>query len=270
MKTAFVTVRPEPRIRRDAICTGLSALGYAVRGGPPTTLDADTVLVCWNRYGDNHHHANRLEAAGGRVLVAENGYLGKGGSVPKFDLDGGFESGHYIALALKGHNGSGHWPSGDGGRFAALDAPLQPWRSAGDHILVCPNRSFGRPDLIMPSDWPQQVCKRLHSHTRRPIRLRSHPGTHAPARPIEADLSNCWAVVIWSSSAGLHALRHGVPVIRLAPAFVGAGADSTDLETIESPAMPERLPMFERMAWAQWTLAEIATGTPLKHLLGEQ
>lgn len=272
MKKAFVACRPEPRLRRDSFSTGLAALGYQVHGGLPDQADADTVLVIWNRYNENHSRANRVEAAGGRVIVAENGYMGPGGSVPKFDLDCGFEPGHYIALALGGHNGSGTWPAGNCSRWLQLGVDLKPWHADGDHILVCPNRSFGRPDLIMPPDWPQQVCRRLHSLTRRPIRVRPHPGTHAPARPLEADLENCWAVVIWSSSAGVHALRQGVPVFREAPHWVCAAADSRNLAMIDNPAMDDdrRLSAFERMAWAQWTLAEIASGTPLRYLLGEQ
>lgn len=225
------------------------------------------MLVTWNRYGESHQHAERVEKKGGVVIVAENGYLGQGGTTPKFDLDGGMQPQHYLALARGGHNGSGTWPAGDGSRFAALEAPIAPWREAGSHVLVCPNRSFGRPDLIMPHDWAQQVCRRLNQLTPRLTVVRTHPGTHAPKRPLEADLARAWCVVVWSSSAGLHALRAGVPVICLGPAWVMKGAAGSRLEEIESPPMPDRLPHFERMAWAQWTFEEIATGAPLARLL---
>ncbi len=238
-----------------------------MRGGLPQHPEDAAVLVIWNRYGENHHHATRVEQAGGTVIVAENGYLGQGGSTPKFDLDGGMQSQHYLALACAGHNGSGQWPAGDGSRFAALRAPLAPWRTDGRHILVCPNRSFGRPDLIMPSDWAHQVSKRLNQLSRRLIIVRTHPGTHAPKQALEADLANAWAVIVWSSSAGLHALRLGVPVICLGPAWVVKDAAGSRLEDIENPPMPERLPAFERMAWAQWRIEEIATGEPLARLL---
>lgn len=267
MKRAFLNLRTEPPIRRESFRRGLAANGYDVRGGIPDHPEADTVLVLWNRYGDNHHFANRVEAAGGRVIVAENGYVGQGGSTPKFDLDGGMQPGHYIALALAGHNGSGRWRCGEGSRWQALGVDLKPWRTTGEHILVCPNRSFGRPDLIMPTDWVQQVQRRLQGITDRQIKVRAHPGTHAPRRLLQADLENCWAVVIWSSSSGLHALINGIPVIRLAPAWVAAGAAGTELESIEDPHQPDRLPHLERMAWAQWTFDEIAGGEPFRRLL---
>jgi len=271
-RKAYCLLRPEPPIRRESFYTGLTRAGFEVRSGPPPTVEDCALLVIWNRYGENHHHALRVEAAGGRVLVAENGYLGVGGTAPKFDLDTGMRAEHYIALALGGHNGSGAWPKGDASRWAALGVALQPWRDSGrnggEHIVVCPNRSFGRPDLLMPADWATQVVRRLQRITGRPVVVRPHPGTHAPKRALVQDLANAWACVIWSSSAGVHALAAGIPVISEAPAWICKGAAGHDLAAIETPAMPERQPHFERLAWAQWTFSEIAAGDPFKHLLG--
>jgi hypothetical protein len=36
---------------------------------------------------------------------------------------------------------------------------------------------------------------------------------------------------------------------------------------VDTPSLPDRLPHFERMAHAQWTLSEIQTGEPFRRLL---
>jgi hypothetical protein len=259
---AYVAIREQPHYRRDAFITGLKACGYDVRLGTPQTWDRDTVFCCWNRYNENHQHATRLEKAGGTVIVAENGYVGPGGVSPH-DM----EPRQIYALAIGGHNGSGTWPVGGPERWEALGVELKPW-SHGEHILVCPNRSFGRPDLIMPLGWERKTVERLKQWTDRPIRIRPHPG-NAPAKvPLAKDLENCSAVVVWSSSAGVHALAEGIPVFQCAPHWICEGAASKNLNMIEDPACDSerRLSAFQRLAWAQWHVDEIATGVPFQRL----
>ena len=249
-------IRPGPEYRREAFHAGLAALGYAVKTNRPQAFAPGDLLVIWNRYGDMHLLAAQAEKAGVPVIVAENGYFLR----PHF-------GGQHYALARTGHNGSGAWPAGGGERWAALGIELAPWRDKGDHILVCPNRAFGRPGYIMPMDWPQRVVERLQRITRRPVRLRSHPGNVEPKRPLNDALSNCWAMVIWASSAGVHGLVAGIPVICEGPAWIAKGATGADIKTVDAPVMPERLPVFERLAWAQWTMAEIASGEPFARLI---
>lgn len=276
---AYCLIRPQPHYRREAFLTGLRMAGLEVRNGPPASVDRDTVVLMWNRYGDNHLLASRVEAAGGTVLVAENGYIGRGGGTPKFDLHEGVEPGHYYALAIGGHNGSGQWLQGGEDRLAALDLQLKPWREGGDYILVCPSRNFGRPDMLMPSGWVQQVSRALRQVTRLPIRVREHPGNSRPQRELDEDLQGAVAVVIWASSAGVHALAQGVPVICGAPWWICKGAAFSGFDRVQLLADPAdagrfgrimryaRQGAFERLAWAQWTVDEIAGGEPFDHLL---
>jgi hypothetical protein len=125
----------------------------------------------------------------------------------------------------------------------------------------------------MPKDWVARTVAELRKHTDREIRIRPHPGNwkklpQHPAVSLAEDLKGAWACVIWASAAGLHALAKGIPVIRTAPHWIGAGAAGNDLAQIESPPMPDRLPVFERMAAAQWSLSEIESGEPFRRLLG--
>jgi hypothetical protein len=239
---------------------GLEKVGYRIT----QDKNADLLLI-WNRYGQNHLIAESFERQGRTVIVAENGYLGKGGVSPKFEVHpSGPKPESYYSLSIGWHNGRGVWPTGRG-RFSKLGVELKPWRTAGDHILVCPNRSFGVGKQVMPTDWASRTAQRLQDETRRPVRVRGHPGNDAPRKPLEADLDGAWAVIIWSSSAGVHALQHGIPVFVEAPWWVMKGVSATG--PLDNPVMPDREPHFERMAWHQWTLEEIESGEPFSHLL---
>lgn len=254
---AYCQIRSDPVYRRDAFCKGLAAVGCdVVLGGTPQGRPGDW-LVIWNRYGAFHEMATRFERDGGGVIVAENAYLGLDRADRK-----------RYAIALYGHNGSGAWYSEpDATRWNALGIDVQPWRKDGEHILVCPNRGFGRPDLIMPGTWVERTVEDLRRFTRRPVRVRPHPGNAPPQIPLEDDLRNAWAVVVWMSSAGCHALVAGVPVFCCGPTWIAYDAASRGgLRTIDNPQLPDRMPTLHRLAWAQWHVEEIARGEPFQYL----
>lgn len=259
---AYLGIRSAPHYRADAFATGLKAAGHEVRHGPPQQFDSQTLLLIWNRYSEWDSFGTQVERAGGKVLVAENGYIGHDGVSPH-----SMENRDVYALARGGHNGSGWTPEGSAERWEALRVDLQPWRTDGAHIVVAPNRSFGRPGYIMPLDWAAQTAKRLRELTKREVRIRPHPGNAAAKKPLAEDLRDAWATIIWASSAGVHSLLAGVPVIAQAPAWIAMGAAGTDLAQIESPPMPDRLPAMHKLASAQWTLDEIASGLPFARLL---
>jgi hypothetical protein len=152
-----------------------------------------------------------------------------------------------------------------------VDVELKPWREKGDHILVLPQRGVGPPGVAMPQGWADRTRKILKRTTKRPIHVRPHPGRN-PC-PLEPDLKNCWAAVTWGSGAGIKAICAGIPVFYEFPAWIGGSAarpyckESID---IENPYTGNRDPMLLSLSWAQWTVHEIAEGTPFKLLLGTE
>lgn len=273
MPRAYCLIRPQPVYRREAFMAGLKAAGYDVRTGAPHGVERGDVVLMWNRYAEWHEIACQAERAGAVVLVAENGYVAPGGESPH-----GMAERTVYALAIGGHNGSGHWNVGGPGRWDALEVALQPWRTEGGHVLICPNRGFGRPDLIMPPRWADNAAKRLAAITRREVRIRAHPGNEPPKVPLANDLEHCWAMVIWSSSAGVHSLVAGVPVVCEAPAWICKGAafdsfagiDDWPSDRIRAQAWCGiRLAELRRLAWAQWHVEEIASGAAFRHLLSD-
>lgn len=257
MKTAYCTIRDKPHYRREAFDKGLTAAGYKVHdflpSKPPQPGD---VMVIWNRYSDQELAADNWEKQGGTVLVCENGYIGR-------DTEGR----QYYAIARHGHNGSGSWEIGGPERWQALNIDLKNWRTSGEHVLVCPNRSFGTRTMAMPIDWEKRILADLRRVTKRPIRVRPHPSNNPPARSLAEDLANAWAVVIWSSSCGVHALVAGIPVIATAPYWICKAAALDNFAQLERGGVIDRRAAFERLAWAQWSIDEIESGEPFRRLL---
>jgi len=256
MKTAYCMIRERPEYRREVFVSGLKALGYRVTAAAPSVTRPEDLVVIWNRYAVFERLADRHEARGGTVVVAENGYFQR----PHF-------GGTHFALAIGGHNGQGRWPAGDPQRWNALGIEVKPWRASGTHVLVCPNRAFGRRGYVMPPTWANDVVAKLRRVTKRPIRVRPHPGNVEATRPLAEDLRDAWTMVIWSSSTGVHSLVAGVPVVCCSPAWICKGAAAAQLAQVDNPPMPERLPHFERLATAQWTGDEIRTGEAFARLL---
>jgi hypothetical protein len=253
-RIAYCLVRQEPVYRRDSFVRGLRAAGFrvseAVHAGKP-----GDVMVIWNRYGWWHEIASQFERAGGTVLVAENAYFANDRADRK-----------RYALARSYHNGRGWWPQGGPERWDSLGATLKPWRADGSHILLCPNRSFGTPGGIMDPDWAAQVTKTLRRYSARMVINRPHPGNDAPKRPLALDLKDAWAVVVWSSSAGVEALVEGIPVFCTAPWWCAMPAATRDLSLVNNPPLLDRMPAMHSLAWQQWHIEEIAQGVPFQYL----
>jgi hypothetical protein len=99
-------------------------------------------------------------------------------------------------------------------------------------------------------------------------RVRPHPGRHDNV-PLERDLARARAVVTWGSGAALKALAWGIPAFYALPSWIGAPAArplaQMDLGPVRDDA--KRLAMFERLAWAQADLEEIAAGDAISRLL---
>lgn len=199
---------------------------------------------------------------------------------------GAIKRNHTWKITLSGRQllaGSGH----DSARREALGLMLTQWQMTGDHVII----ALQRPDsnqwagMPAPDSWLQQVVETLRHHTDRPIIVRPHPrfpldrlpqgiSVQTPARiPHTYDdfdfvtrLRQAWAVVNWNSTPGIIAVCQGIP------AFVGesslaAPVANLDLACIEDPRRPSREQWANDVAWTEWTLEEIAQGSPQRLVL---
>jgi hypothetical protein len=159
------------------------------------------------------------------------------------------------------------------------DMDLQPWRTAGNHILICLQRnggwSMGDTNVIQ---WCNHTIKRLRKYTDRPILVRAHPGDRSAItymnklmagvlvsqnKSITTDLINCWATVTFNSSPGTVSAIEGVPVFVTDPTPETSQACEVanyDLKNIENPKMPDRRIWIEKLAMCHFNYSDLRSG----------
>lgn len=258
---AYLIVRENPPYRSQSFAQGLTRLGYDVLGHQPDKMDADDVAVIWNKTYRSRRVIDAARASGAALLVTENGYMGQDAA--------GIQN---YALALDGHNGSGRWHVGDEKRLRRMNPTLRPWVSDTGRVLLLGQRGIGCPLMASPHDFERDVAPRMERDGWN-VRLRPHPGAAKPKKSLDDDLDGCSMAMAWSSNAATRALELGVPVLYAAPYIVTAGAskpfDLTKCKNIARATCTdeERWAAFVRMAWAQWSLAEISSGEALVTLL---
>lgn len=235
---AWLNLRHAVPERHAAFTRGLERLGYSVAEGVTLKPAPRDILVTWNRIQAGGVAAATFESRGCAVLVTENASWGND-----------FAGERWYTLARGFHNVDGCFPHDGPKRFDRLGVELAPWRAGGETVIL-PQRGIGPVQVAMPLGWPESALRRHGG------RLRPHPGT-GRAIPLAVDLAACGRAVTWGSGAAVQALAFGVPVISEMPNWIGA-QDNTDAG---------RLEMFRRLAWAQWTLEEIASGEPMARLL---
>jgi hypothetical protein len=250
---ALNLLRQSLHYRRESFDAGLRAAGFDLVDQLPRPR-VDDLLVIWNRYGGFDEHARRFEGAGGTVLVAENGWLGKH-----------WRGGEWFALAVGHHAGAGRWPDGGPARWDGWSVALGPWRTGGAETVILGQRSIGEVGVRSPDGWAEAARARIGRG-----RVRPHPGNAAPAVDLAADLASAREVVTWHSAGGAAGADMGHSGLVRLPAVDrrrrGAPAERL-AERTAARATGARLAMFRRLAWAMWTLDEIRTGEPIRRLV---
>lgn len=127
--------------------------------------------------------------------------------------------------------------------------------------MACP-----RPFYETVSAKIERIFARVNRRAIPEIRLREHPGRHAPKRSLADDLAGARAVVTWASNVANEALLAGIPAFRVAPYHVNE-AVLADLSLLPDPPQTDRAAGFHKLAWAQWALAELESGAAFRHLL---
>jgi hypothetical protein len=164
---------------------------------------------------------------------------------------------------------------------AAHGVALQPWRTAGKHILIFCQRPQGwnlRGNDQMA--WLDATIAGIRQHSTRPIVIRMHPGDghrfdaikqiqarHGRAVTISTHdnirqaLQDCWCAVGYNSTPNVVAAIEGVPVYIEDPAHSWAtDVAFTDLSLVEAPPMPDRTAWINRIANIHWSNQEVQTG----------
>lgn len=257
-----------------ALRQGLAASGIKCSS---MNMDAD-VAVIWSLVWAGRMKANRavwqhFRSQGKPVIVAEVGMIRRG-STWKLGVNG---------TGLTADYGSPPMPN----RSGMLGMTVKPWTNSGTNIVIACQRVdseqwAGQPDM---STWLQQTIAQVQQHSSRPIIVRPHPRQAIPPvegctiqKPIplagtydsfnfDSILNDAWCVINWNSGPGSQAVINGVPAF-VGPTSLAAPVANLDLSQIENPVRPDRTGWLEQLAHTEWTIPEIATGYPIRRLLG--
>lgn len=238
------------------VCAGLRALGHEVVGFDQQ-LNAD-ILVTWSPWKRSRREALYCHYSGqGRpVIVMENGWLSPV-MVPPIGCE------QYFQAALGGWNGTGSYPVGGPGRWESWGLTMSGWtnRQVGrnGYALVIGQRGHPHDARSAPPSWEYNL--QLDGVEEKWIMRRPRDYTMVP---LAKHLAGAAEVHVWTSNAATHALLDGVPVIQHGPNLMTSELVSRPGQALQRG---DRRPVFERLAWGQWTAPEIGSGEPFARLL---
>ena len=165
-------------------------------------------------------------------------------------------------------------------RFNKLKTAVLPWRKGGRNVVVCGTSDKGAvAEGFLPGQWEAETIREIAKHTDRPIVYRPKPSwaerfaipgaeyRHTPG-PLYEELKHAHAVVCHHSNAAVEAIVHGVPAF----CWHGVAKEMSlqDLAKIETPHHPEdREQWCWELAYTQWSVAELATAEPWRHMKSE-
>jgi hypothetical protein len=257
----------------EAVRKGLIKLGHSV---DENNIDTD-IPVIWSllwhgRMIKNRSIWHQFRNLNKNVLVIEVG---------------GIKRNTTWKVGLNGINRMAQFPNNiNDDRANQLGINLRPWRTQGEHILICLQHTKSEQWKELPplEQYIQNTVAEIRRHSERKIIIRSHPRCLIQQTPklknveyeipkqiensyddFDLNFANAWAVVSWSSNPGIHAVLNGIP------AFVGYQSlaydvANKDFSTIENPIMPDRQQWLNNYVHTEWTVEEIAQGLPFSQL----
>lgn len=160
-----------------------------------------------------------------------------------------------------------------------LGIDLKPWRTQGDHILLCLQRNGGWSmkglDVIK---WMDSIILEIRKYSRRPIIVRAHPGDKkiksylkvnhrsvslSTKTDLRQDLQNAWATVVYNSSPSVASVIEGIPAFITDPQpeySQSVAVSNTNISKIEDPEMPDRQAWINRLSMCHWKFDELKSG----------
>jgi len=164
-----------------------------------------------------------------------------------------------------------------------LGISLKPWRTQGNHILICLQRHGGWSMRGLSTiDWLHQTIEKIKKYSDRPIIVRAHPGdkkiksflkiSYKNVRistndSLLEDFKNAWATIVYNSSPSVASLIEGIPAFITDPYPEHSqtfGISNTDLSLLENPLMPDRQKWIERLSMCHWSFDELKSGEAWK------
>ena len=160
-----------------------------------------------------------------------------------------------------------------------LNLKLKPWRTSGNHILLCLQRNGGwSMGGISSIDWMNNTINDIRKYSNRPIVVRAHPGDKkiksilrighknvslSTKENLVDDLSGAWATVVYNSSPSVASIIEGVPAFLtddIPQHSQSFDVANTDISNIENPTILDRQAWIEKLSMCHWNFNELKSG----------
>lgn len=271
----------------DYFCQGVIASGdSAIAHREMSVLDCDVALIQGFVHNDGKQmpHLNLRKSAidrqyknGKRSLVVDSNlflYVNKTNPLHylRYSFDGVFPTtGFYFDKDIE----PARWAK----ISRDLNLNLKPWRTSGNHILLCLQRNGGWSMGGFSSiDWMNLTIASIRKYSNRPIIVRAHPGDKkiksilkinhknvslSTKENLVDDLRDAWATVVYNSSPSVASIIEGVPAFltdTIPQHSQSFDVANTDIRNIENSVMPDRQAWIERLAMCHWNFDELKSG----------
>lgn len=216
---------------------------------------------------------------GGRVMPIDGScfkFSNDGNRWLRYSLDDVFyNSGVYANK----NSDSTHWNQIQ----STLNLNLEPWRSSGDHILICLQRDSGwNAKGFDQPEWLNKTIKIIRSQCDRPIVIRPHPANkidwnrhvrdfanikieNSLTVELEHNITNAHACVFFNSSSSVASILAGIPVFVSDNSAVTWNVANHSTRSINNPVMPEREQWLYDLAGCHWTMEQSRNGDIYRH-----
>lgn len=163
-------------------------------------------------------------------------------------------------------------------RFNQLEIGFRPFRKSGKDILLAGmSHKAAWSWKLQTEGFETEAASILRRHTQRRIVYRPKPSwpdaqpifhtVFDRKTPLDAALAQAHCVVAHHSNVGCDALLHGVPVmVKHGAASVLCTYDLSKIETPYYPSDEERQAWANRLAYCQWSVAEMQSGACWEYL----
>jgi hypothetical protein len=272
----------------DYFCQGVSACGdTAIPHKGMNVINCDVALI----QGFVHEHGKQLphlqlrqdavnlqKKNGKRSLIVDSNlflYVNKDNPhhYLRYSFDGVFPTtGFYFGKDID--------PSRWKKLSKDLEISLKPWRTTGNHILICLQRNGGWSMRgLSVQQWLDQTILNIRKYSERPIVVRKHPGdkkissilkinhknvtVSSPEKKLVDDLQNAWATVVYNSSPSVASIIEGVPAFLTDPVPQHSQSfevSNVDISNIENPLLLDRQTWIERLSMCHWNFNELKSG----------
>jgi len=223
-----------------------------VKPSPCSPRPDDDFFVSW---GDK----NVAQANGVPHLILECGYInGSGENYTENRM-------RFISTSWNRRHGLSDWDWSQEAsveRWDALGIEIQPWYPDGEYVLLLEQHLGDKaaPDVGKFRRQVKDEC----AQRKWPCRVRPHPSYYRNEHTLAEDLSDALFAITWCSTAAVEAVIAGVPTYTLGPGSIASPVTRQSLS--DDPYVGDRTEWANRLAYRQWTVAELADGSAWPHI----